>query len=132
TYGPVGADGYFKPVFDKKTGVVDRSVAEYWREHYDLLYYLQRNWKTVGPKLVDKLHIYTGDADTYFLDRATREMEAWKKTTEAPHYEGYFLYGDQKPHCWSGPVSPSQRLKEMAMHGLRHMPTGATAPWWKY
>ncbi|MCC6771016.1 MAG: hypothetical protein IT360_07365, partial [Gemmatimonadaceae bacterium] len=27
TYGPLGEDGYFKPVFDKKTGVIDRSVA---------------------------------------------------------------------------------------------------------
>ena len=32
TYGPLGDDGYFKPVFDKKTGVIDRSVAEYWKE----------------------------------------------------------------------------------------------------
>ena len=132
TFGPLGDDGYFKPVFDKRTGAIDHSVAAYWREHYDLLVYLQRNWATVGPKLVDKLHIYVGDADTYFLDRATRELESWMKTTQAPHYEGYFLYGDQKPHCWSGPLSSSQRLKEMAMHGLRHMPAGTTAPWWKY
>ncbi len=132
TFGPLGDDGYFKPVFDKKTGRIDASVANYWREHYDLLYYLQQHWSTVGPKLVDKLHIYVGDADTYFLDRATRELEAWMKTTQAPHYEGYFLYGDQKPHCWSGPVSTPQRLKEMAMHGMRHMPAGTTTPWWRY
>lgn len=132
TFGPLGEDGYFKPLFDKRTGAIDRSVAEYWREHYDLLYYLQRHWSAVGPKLVDKLHIYTGDADTYFLDRATRDLEAWMKTTENPHYEGYFLYGDQKPHCWTGPVSQSQRLKEMAQHGMRHMPAGTTTAWWKY
>ncbi|MBC7894584.1 MAG: hypothetical protein H7066_04170 [Cytophagaceae bacterium] len=132
TYGPLGEDGYFKPAFDKKTGVIDRSVAEYWREHHDLLQYLKKNWTTVGPRLVDKLHIYTGDADTYFLDRAPRELDAWMKTTSNPHYEGFFMYGDQKPHCWSGPVSPSERLKEMAQHGLRHMPSGTTTPWWTY
>jgi hypothetical protein len=131
-YGPLGDDGYFKPVFDKKTGKVDRAVAEYWRDNHDLLHYLRRNWATVGPKLVDKLHIYTGDADTYFLDRATRELEAWMKTTQNPHYEGFFMYGDQKPHCWSGPVTPAERLKEMAQHGLRHMPQGTTTPWWEY
>ena len=27
------------------------------------------------------------------------------KTTEDPHYEGFFMYGDDKPHCWSGPVT---------------------------
>jgi hypothetical protein len=131
-YGPLGADGYFKPLFDKKTGVVDRSVAQHWKENHDLLDYLQRNWGTVGPKLVDKLHVYVGDADTYFLDRATRALESWMKTTTNPHYEGYFLYGDNKPHCWSGPVSQAQRLREMAMHGMRHMPAGTTTPWWTY
>ncbi|MGQ0646308.1 MAG: alpha/beta hydrolase-fold protein [Gemmatimonadaceae bacterium] len=131
-YGPLGDDGYFKPVFDKKTGKVDHVVAEYWRENYDLLHYLRKNWHTVGPKLVGKLHIYTGDADTYFLDRATRELEAWMKTTQNPHDEGLFMYGDQKPHCWSGPVTQAERLKEMAQHGLRHMPAGTTTPWWKY
>lgn len=86
----------------------------------------------VGPKLVDKLHVYVGDADTYFLDRATRALASWMKTTTNPHDEGYFLYGDNKPHCWSGPVSQAQRLGEMAMHGMRHMPAGTTTPWWTY
>jgi hypothetical protein len=131
-YGPLGDDGYFKPVFDKRTGVIDRTVAEHWRENYDMLHILKKNWATLGPKLVDKLHIYMGDVDTYFLDRATRELQAWMKTTQNPHYEGYFLWGDQKPHCWSGPVSQAQRLKEMSMHGMRHMPVGTTTPWWRY
>ena len=131
-FGPRGDDGYFKPVFDKKTGKVDHTVAEYWRENYDLLHILRKNWATLGPKLVNKLYIYTGDADTYFLDRATRELDAWMKTTTNPHYEGFFMYGDQKPHCWSGPVSQAERLKEMAQHGLRFMPAGTTTPWWKY
>jgi hypothetical protein len=38
-------------------------VVQYWKEHFDLLYYMQRNWPALGPKLVDKLHIYVGDAD---------------------------------------------------------------------
>lgn len=131
-FGPLGDDGYFKPVFDKKTGAVDHRVAQYWKENFDLLYHLQRNWSTLGPKLVDKLHIYMGDMDTYQLDRATRELQAWMKTTQSPHYEGYFLWGDGKPHCWQGPLSQSERLREMAMHGMRHMPPGTTTPWWRY
>jgi len=131
-FGPLGADGYFAPAFDKKTGVIDRKVVQYWKENYDLLHILQKNWSTLGPKLVGKLHIYTGDMDSFFLDRAVRELEAWMQTTSNPHYEGYFLWGDGKPHCWSGPVSQAQRLKDMAMHGLRTMPQGTTTPWWKY
>jgi hypothetical protein len=131
-FGPVGRDGYFDPLFDKRTGEINPTVAQYWKQHYDLLEHLKRNWTTVGPKLLDKLHVYVGDADTYFLDRATRELESWMKTTQNPHYEGFFVWGDNKPHCWSGPVSTPERLKEMAQHGLRHKPAGTTTPWWRY
>ncbi len=131
-FGPLGQDGYFEPLFDKRTGVMNRKVAEYWRDNYDLLHYMRRNWSTLGPKLVDKLYIYTGDVDTYFLDNAVRDLQAWMRTTENPHYEGYFLYGDGKPHCWSGPVTPAQRLKEMAQHIMRHKPEGTTTGWWRY
>ena len=129
-YGPLGADGYFQPLFNKRTGEIDPTVAQYWRDHYDLLEYLKRNWTTVGPKLVDKIHVYTGTADTYFLNNSTRELQDWMKTTSSPHYEGYFLYGDGKPHCWSGPVNQGERLKEMAQHIWAHKPDWATAPWW--
>ena len=86
--------------------------------------------RRLGPKLVDKIHVYTGTADTYFLNNSTRELQEWMKTTANPHYEGYFLYGDGKPHCWSGPVTQGERLKEMAQHIMAHKPDWATAPWW--
>ena len=49
TYGPVGTDGYPKPIWDKQTGVIDHQVADYWKEHYDLRYMLQTKWATLGP-----------------------------------------------------------------------------------
>jgi hypothetical protein len=131
-HGPVGDDGYFKPVYDKRTGVVDREVAQYWRDNYDLLYYLQRNWSWLGRKLVDKLHIYTGDMDNYYLNNAVIEMEAWMKTTENPHYPGFFSYGRGRGHCYSGPISTADRLKEMAQHVMRHQPAVLDTPWWRY
>jgi hypothetical protein len=131
-FGPLGADGYFAPAFDKRTGVIDHHVTDYWREHFDILEYLKKNWSEVGPKLVDKIHVYVGDADTYQLDRAVRQLDTWMKTTENPHYEGSFLYGDGKPHCWSGPGTESDRIREMAQHALAHKPTGTTTPWWTY
>ena len=55
-YSPVGADGYPKRIWDKRTGVIDPEVAAYWREHYDLGYILQRDWdKGLGTKLEGKL-----------------------------------------------------------------------------
>ena len=131
-FGPIGKDGYFEPLFDKRTGAINKQVAQYWKEHYDLLYYLQKNWTTVGPKLVDKLFFYTGDVDTYYLNNSTKELEKWMKTTTNPHYEGFFMYGDNKPHCWSGPMSSSERLKEVAQFIQRKRPEGATTSWWAY
>jgi hypothetical protein len=131
-FGPLGSDGYFKPLFDKRTGAIDRSVAEYWREHYDLLEYMKRNWTTLGPKLVDKIHVYTGTMDNFFLNNSTKDLENWMKTTTNPHYEGFFLYGDGKGHCWQGPETVPERLKQMAAHMARHKPEGMTTPWWRY
>jgi len=130
-FGPVGEGGYVKPVFDNLTGVIDKDVAEYWKR-YDLLLYMQRNWATLGPKLLGKLHIYTGDMDTYALNNAVVLMEEWMKTTTDPHYPGFFMYGDRMPHCWRGPVTYAERLKEMAQFILRRMPEGTTTPWWEY
>jgi hypothetical protein len=63
-----------------------------------------------------------------------REIVAqlWMKTTEDPHHEGFFMYGDQKPHCWSGPGTSADRIREMAEYALRKKPAGTTTPWWKY
>jgi len=130
-FGPLGTDGYFEPLFNKMTGDMNPAVAQYWKEHYDLLYYLQQNWATVGPKIADKIHVYTGTADTYLLNNSTKQLQDWMKTTTNPHYEGYFLYGDGRPHCWSGPVNAGERLKEMAQHIMAHKPDWATTEWWR-
>src|SRR5258706_226850 len=61
-YGPVGEDGYPKPLWDPMTGKIDHVVAGYMRDHgYDLRHYAQTHWPEIGPKLVDKLHLYCGD-----------------------------------------------------------------------
>jgi ABC-type Zn uptake system ZnuABC Zn-binding protein ZnuA len=54
------------------------------------------------------------------------------KTTTNPHYEGFFMYGNNKPHCWTGPVAPAERLKEIAQFIQRKRPEGATTSWWTY
>ena len=131
-WGPVGDDGFFKPAFDKATGKIDPAVVAYWRDHWDLLEHLKREWPTVGPALKDNLYFFAGDADTYFLNNSTMELDAWLKTTTAPHSEAHFMYGNLKPHCWQGPVTPAQRVIEIAQHIQQHKPEGADTPWWDY
>lgn len=130
-FGPLGEDGYFEPLWNKKTGVMNPKVVEYWKTNYDLRYYLEKNWYTVAPKLVDKIHVFVGDADNFFLNNGTRKLQDWMKTTQDPHYEGFFMYGAAKGHCYSGPVSSADRLKEMAQVILAKMPSDTIAGWWK-
>jgi hypothetical protein len=101
-YSPVGPDGYPKPIWDKATGMIDHSVAEYWRDHFDLTHMLQRDWSTLGPKLRGKLHIYVGEADNYYLNDAVYRAEEFLKATTNPPYEGEVAYGPRAEHCWNG------------------------------
>jgi len=141
-YSPVGADGYPKPIFDKRTGAIDHEVALYWRDHYDLRAILEKNWSTLGPKLQGKLHLYCGSADTYFLNDAVYGMEEFLKTTANPPYDGEVKYGDRAEHCWNGdPVRPNylSRLHYNTMYLdkileriAKTAPAGADLSSWRY
>jgi len=140
-YGPVGADGYPKPIWDKATGKIDPEVAAYWREHYDLRHILERDWKTLGPKLAGKIRIKTGTLDTYYLEKAVRLLEAFLERTTEPYWRGSIEYGHDHPHCFTGdpsqPVSVSRQtvnqriLPEMAEHLRRTAPPGADVESWR-
>ena len=130
-YGPIGENGYFKPVFDPATGAIDHGVAAYWKEHTDLNAYLKRNWKDIGPKLAGKIHIWTGDADTYFLNDAVHLLEDYLKTTTSPPWGGSITYGPREPHCWSGPLNLEERIKMMAAYVAATAPRNVDRPWWR-
>ena len=137
-----GDDGYPKPIWDKVTGQIDHSVAEYWREHYDLGHILQRDWPKIGKKLQGKIHIYCGDMDNYYLNNAVYLVEEYLKTTKDPHYDGEVCYGDRAEHCWNGdPSRPNafSRLRYHQMHApeilariLKSAPPGADLTSWRY
>jgi hypothetical protein len=101
-YSPMGEDGYPKRLWDKTTGEIDHEVAEYWKEHYDLRYIMERDWETLGPKLKGKINIYCGDMDNYYLNNAVYLMEEFLEKTENPNYDGEVDYGDRAEHCWNG------------------------------
>jgi Putative esterase len=132
-YGPVGDDGYPKPLWDKRTGKIDRSVALYMRDHgYDLGYDLRTNWKTLGPKLKGKIHMYVGDMDSYYLNLAVYDVEDFLKSTTDPPYGGEFGYGrPEKGHGWE-PAKPETMIRWMADHITKSAPPGADTRSWKY
>ena len=140
-FGPAGKDGYPQPLIDKLTGTIDREVAAYWREHYDLSHIIERDWGTLAPKLQGKIHIYVGSADTFYLNDAVYFTQERLEALQPP-YKGTVAYGHRAEHCWNGdPNLPNaysrlhyntqylpvilQRIKETA-------PAGADLKSWRY
>ncbi|MGC9057323.1 MAG: hypothetical protein ACP5J6_10780 [Candidatus Saccharicenans sp.] len=141
-FSPVGPDGYPRRIWDKLTGEIDPETAAYWREHYDLRYILERDWKTLGPKLKGKIHIYVGDMDSFYLNNAVYLMEDFLKKTKDPHYDGEVDYGDRAEHCWNGDHALPNYLSRLRYHQLhipkimerikKSAPPGADLKSWRY
>ena len=139
-YGPVADDGYPAPLWDPETGIIDRDVAEYMRDNYDLSHIIQRDWGEIGPQLEGKLKIAVGDEDNYYLEEAVMLLEDFLKSTEDPYYGGTVNYGYRHPHCYSGPpddqsvrltrLTYNQRiLPQMAERMIATAPPGADMSW---
>lgn len=121
SYGPRGADGLPKPIWDGETGAIDRSVLDHWRK-YDLRLILENHWKTLGPKLRGKIHIWVGDGDDYYLNHAVERLKTSAEALRDPKFDGEIVIAPGQGHTtgWSerhvldamakrGPkVSPSQ------------------------
>ena len=110
-FSPVGADGYPAQIWDVNTGVINKDVAKYWQEHYDLNFIMQRDWATLGPKLVGKLHITVGDMDTWYLNNAVHLFQDFHDSPKNPYKVADFEYGYMQPHCYAGGngLPPSER-----------------------
>lgn len=141
-YSPVGADGYPKPIWDKRTGEIDKEVANYWRENYDLRHILERDWATLGPKLQGKIHLYCGDMDNYYLNNAVYLMEEFLRKTTNPPYDGLVDYGDRAEHCWNGDHTQPNYISRLRYHTMyvkkilerleKTAPAGTNTQSWRY
>ncbi|MCH8879115.1 MAG: hypothetical protein IID34_04445 [Planctomycetes bacterium] len=141
-YSPVGPDGYPRRIWNKLTGEIDHAVAEYWRENYDLRYIMQRDWKTLGPKLRGKIHIYCGTMDNYYLNNAVYLTEEFLEQTRDPHYDGIVDYGERAEHCWNGDHERPNATSRLRYHQMyvdkimerirKTAPAGADLKSWRY
>jgi hypothetical protein len=97
-------------IWNKETGAIDHAVAERWKK-YDLLNVLKTNWATLGPKVAGKLNVYVGDMDSYYLNDAVENLNAFLSTAENPKWTGEIVFERRAPHCW-GP-RPQELLQKM-------------------
>ena len=142
-YSPQGQDGYPARLWDKRTGAIDKKVAEYWKEHYDLSWILRRDWnRGLGQKLQGKIHLYVGDMDNYYLNNAVYLVEDFLKSTKDPHYGGEVAYGDRAEHCWNGDPTRANAYSRLRYHQMfipkfverarKTAPRGADLKSWRY
>ncbi|MGA2807384.1 MAG: alpha/beta hydrolase-fold protein [Terracidiphilus sp.] len=75
-FSPRAADGRPERLFDRTTGEIDPAVASYWRSHYDIVEFLNDNWKAIGDDLRGKIHLIVGTDDTFYLDGAAHSLES--------------------------------------------------------
>jgi len=139
-YSSVGPDGYPTPLWDPETGIIDKEVADYWRENYDLSHILQRDWATLGPKLRGKLHFAVGTMDNYYLNEAVYLVQSFLDSVTNPTSGATFQYGFRGRHSWIGhsPVDPDRQMTYaefitvISEYITRHAPAGSDTRSWKY
>jgi hypothetical protein len=140
-FSPVGDDGYPRPIWDKRTGVIDHDVAKAWHEHYDLAHVMARDWATLGPLLRGKITVNVGLSDNYFLNDAVYLLDEFLKTAK-PAADATVDYGLRDEHCWSGDHTTwngvsrltyvTRFVPKLAAHWLRTAPKGADVTSWRY
>jgi hypothetical protein len=141
-YSPSGNDGYPKPIWDKQTGKIDRKVAEYWRENYDLSYILKRDWAKLGPKLRGKIHIYVGELDNFYLNNAVHLTETVLRELKDPPADAEVDYECLAEHCWNGDHAHPIWISRLMYHQIHapkildrirvSAPPGADTTSWRY
>ena len=142
-FSPVGADGYPRPIWNKRTGEIDRNVASYWRDNFDLVHIMRRDWqKGLGEKLRGKIHLYVGELDNYFLEAAVYLAQEFLESTRNPHFEGVIDYGRRAEHCWNGDHTRPNAESRLRYHQMfipsaverirKTAPAGADLESWNY
>jgi hypothetical protein len=142
TYSPISEEGYPKRIWNRLTGEIDKEVAAYWKENYDLAYILKRDWAKHGKDWEYKIHLYCGDMDNYYLNNAVYLAEEILTETTAPYYNGEVDYGDRAEHCWNGDQENPNHISRLRYHRMfikkyvdnvkNVAPKGADLTSWRY
>jgi len=141
-YSPVGKNGYPERIFDKYSGEINKKTAEYWKENYDLVHIIKRDWSKIGEKLKGKIHIYVGDMDNYYLNNAVYTAEDMLKNLVNPSCNCEVDYGDRAEHCWNGDHKNPNSISRLRYHSMfiprwaeevkNRAPHGADLTGWRY
>jgi hypothetical protein len=130
-FGPVGDDGYPRPLWNKATGEIDHEVASHWRDGgYDLSHYVKTHWARIGRDLAGKIHVAVGDMDDYFFNLSVLKFQQTLESLKDPAYGGEVFYGSPlKVHGWRH-VNNAELVRRMVSFMARRAPQGFDTKAW--
>eukprot|EP00039_Didymoeca_costata_P023156 m.6184 g.6184 ORF g.6184 m.6184 type:complete len:602 (+) comp3495_c0_seq1:42-1847(+) len=105
-FGPRSSTGFPERIWDKFTGIINKTTAEYWKKHFDLAEIMKSDAERLAPILKNKIHIYVGGSDTYFLTNAVMDMQDFLESSAGTAYNATVLIGTHGgrgfEHCFNG------------------------------
>lgn len=101
-FSPQGADGQPEKVYYRQTGEINHNVSKKW-EKYDIRLVLMNNWDILKSKIQGKIHIYTKEHDSFYLNESVEllkeELQQLGSDAIIEFFEGYGhskMYNDVK------------------------------------
>jgi hypothetical protein len=110
-FGPRGPDGLPVPLWEQRTGKIDHSVVEHWKQ-YDLRQVIEKHWRYLAPRLRGKLHVWVGEADEYYLNNAMHLLDNFLRQADPP-FEGTINFAPGQGHSWTG-ITEKEMMRQMA------------------
>ncbi|KXT11657.1 hypothetical protein AC579_7021 [Pseudocercospora musae] len=84
-FGVQGLNGYPLEPWDKLTGEIYPESTQLWRP-MDLTDYIISNWNSLGELLRNRIFLYVGTQDDYYLDRAVYEFQRKTEAKGGPNW----------------------------------------------
>ena len=91
-FSPQGSDGQPEKVYNRQTGEINHNVSKKW-EKYDIRLVLMNNWDILKSKIQGKIHIYTKEHDSFYLNESVEllreELQQLGSDAIIEFFEGY-------------------------------------------
>ena len=109
------------PMFDPRTGAIDRNVVELWSK-YDITRLVENRWKELSPIVLNRVRLVCGDVDSYFLNRAVERFKSMidRNRGDATFGDGYILMIEGATHETIARLTFIRWNEEMRQHFIRH------------
>ena len=121
--------GYPRPMFDARTGRIDRAVVEHWRK-FDISERVTSDWARYGPIVTGRIRLACGTLDSFYLERAVERLKANVERLAGEQWgPGYILLVPGATHDSLHRHIRERWAREMGEYlegkGLRHEDTKA-------